>query len=308
MNTEYAMRLLSLGRGGRFRGVLQLTGTAIIVAVLAYALLQNRDQFLQTSFSLDYPLMALAFALWLGGYFLFALGWSLVLRALGNPIGWWKASRVFFLSQGLKYIPGSVVYAFGRVYLAQEAGVRAVPAAVGLALESLLALATALLVFLALLPLGLWRDLPAPLIAAALVGTVAIVVSLPVVLRKLSILWAKKGAVDLSYSALVLLSGFYIFIWLVVGLACYVSLLSLGQEANIGFFQVLGLYALSWAAGLVAVFAPGGVGVRDGLFILLLSAFIPLPLAALGAAIIRMQTLAVEGLLAVISMKIRSDL
>ncbi|MDO8690478.1 MAG: lysylphosphatidylglycerol synthase domain-containing protein [Dehalococcoidia bacterium] len=305
MSAELAMRLLSLGRGGRLRSVLQVVGNVLILAVLAYVLYQNRDQFQSVSFSPDYPMAALAFALWVGAYLLFALGWSLVLRALGNPIGWWKASRVFFLSQGLKYIPGSVVYAFGRVYMAQEAGVRAVPAAIGFALESFLALGTAMLVFLALLPLGLWQDLPALLIVGALVGVVAILVSLPLVLGRLSAFWAKAGAVDLSYLMLALLSGFYIIIWLVVGAACFVSLKSLGPGFNLGYLQVLGLYAVSWAAGLVAVFAPGGVGVRDGLLVLLLSQFVPLPLAAMGAAVLRIQTLFVEGVLAFVALKLQ---
>jgi len=284
---------------------MQVAGNLLILAVLAFALYQNRHQFQQASFSLDYPMAALALALWVGAYLLFAMGWTLVLRALGSPVGWWKASRVFFLSQGLKYIPGSVVYAFGRVYLAQEAGVRAIPAAIGLALESFLALGTAILVFLALLPLGLVQDLPTPLIAGALVGVVAILVSLPLVLGRLSAFYAHTGPVDLSYTMLALLSGFYVIIWLVVGFACFASLKSLGSGFNLGFVQVLGIYALSWAAGLVAVFAPGGVGVRDGLLILFLSRFVPLPVAAMGAAVLRVQTLVVEGALAFIALKLQ---
>lgn len=303
MNTDFAGRVLSLGRGGRLRGLLQGLGTLLILAVLGYALYRSRAQFQQASFSLDYWLLALSFFLWLGSYLLFALGWNLVLKSLGDNVGWWRASRVWFLSQGLKYIPGSVVYALGRVYMAQEEGVRGMPAALGLAMESLLALATALLVFLALFPLGLWADLPFPVIGAALVALVATAVSLPLVLGRLSDLWPKMGKVSLNYKALALLFGFYLLIWLVIGLACYFSFRSLGQGFSLGPLQVLGLYSLSWAAGFVAIFAPGGVGVREGALILLLSGFIPLPVAASGAAVIRVQTLVVEGLLALVAMK-----
>ena len=91
--------------------------------------------------------------------------------------------------------------------------------------------------------------------------------------------------------------------WLVVGLACYLSFRSLGQGFPLSLWQVLGLYTISWAGGLVAVFAPGGLGVRDGILIVLMSSFIPFPLAAAGAAVVRVQTLAVEGLLAFLAMK-----
>ncbi|MDP2660240.1 MAG: lysylphosphatidylglycerol synthase domain-containing protein [Dehalococcoidia bacterium] len=302
---DLSRRTQSLLRDGRFRGLLQGLGAAVILAILAYALYRNRDQFQQASFSMDYTLAAVGLGLWASGYLLLAFGWTLVLNGLGNPVPWWHGSRVWLLSQGLKYIPGSVVYAFGRVVLAQEAGIRAAPAAMGLALESLLALATALLVFLVLFPLGFLGELSIPLIAAALLGLAVVVASLPPVLTKLSGIWAKTGGLALSYRRLAFLCGFYIMTWFVVGLACYVSLKSLGPEFNLGYLQVLGLYAVSWAAGLVAVFAPGGVGVRDGLLILLLSHFVPLPLAAMGAAVLRVQTLVVEGVLAFVALKLQ---
>lgn len=271
--------------------------------MLGYALYGNRDQFLQASFSLDYAQLGISLALWVGSYLLFAQGWSLVLRAIGSPVNWWGASRVWFLSQGLKYVPGSVVYAFGRVYLAQEQGVRAAPAALGLALENLLPLATALLVFLGLLPFGMGQGLPSSFSVLSVVALAALVFTLPLLLGRLSAVWPALRNLSLDYRSLALLLGYYFLVWLVVGLACYFSFRALGGGYAPGFLQVLGLYPLTWAAGLVAVFAPGGVGVRDGMLILLMSSFIPLPAAALGAAMVRVQTLAVEGLLALLALK-----
>lgn len=271
--------------------------------VLGLALYRNRAQFVEATFALDYLFLGLAFALWVGSYMLFALGWGLVLRGIGSPVGWWQASRVWFLSQGLKYVPGSVVYAVGRVYMAQEQGVRAAPAALGLALENLLPLATALLVFLGLLPFGLGLGLPSSFSVISAVALAALVFLLPALLGRASALWPRLGKVNLSYGVLALLLGFYLLVWLVVGLACYFSFRALGQVEAPGLLQVLGLYPLTWAAGLVAVFAPGGVGVRDGMLILLMSSFVPLPVAALGAALVRVQTLAVEGLLALLALK-----
>jgi uncharacterized membrane protein YbhN (UPF0104 family) len=280
-------------------------GTILIVGLLAYALYYNRAQFQQASFSMDYALLALSSLLWLTSYLLFAAGWSLVLRGLGSPIGWWRASRIWFLSQGLKYIPGKVVYAFGRVHMAQGEGVRGLSAALGLALETLLSLASALLAFLILFPLGLWPGLSPFIVVVALAGLVALVLSLPLLLGRLSTRWPEIGEVSFNYRALPPLAGLYLLTWLVVGFACYFSFRSLGQAFSLGPLQVLGLYALSWAAGFVALFAPGGLGVRDGMLIFLMSRFIPLPQAALGAALVRVQTLVIEGLLAFLSLKVR---
>lgn len=301
MSIKLASRLFSLGRRGM--GLLQGLGTVTILAVLAFTLYRNRTQFEEATFSFDYGLVALSFVLWVGSYLLFALGWHLVLRGLGSPIGWWKASRVWILSQGLKYIPGSLAYALGRVYMAREEGVRGVPATIGFALENLLPLVTAVLVFVALLPFGLVQGFPLVFAPVALGILLGLVLGLPLFLGRLSAVWPGVGKVSLDYFAMGLLLAFYLLVWLVVGLACYFSFRSLGQGFSLGPLQVLGLYALSWAAGFVAVFAPGGVGVRDGMLILLMSGSIPLPMAVLGAALVRTETLAVEGLLALLAMK-----
>lgn len=303
ISTDLAGRLLSLGRRGTASRVLQGLATGLIVAVLVYALYRNRDQLQEASFSLDYTLLALSFLLWLGSYLLFALGWKLVLQALGTRVDWWRASRAWFVSQGLKYIPGSVVYVAGRVYMAHGEGVGGMGAAVGFALECLLALATALLVFVAVLPFGLGSNLPLPLILAPLPVLAGVVVSVPLALRWAAARSAGKGIMPIGYGPLVLLTAFYVMTWFPAGLAAYLAFRSLGQPFPLGFGQVLGIYTLSWAAGFVAFFAPGGLGVRDGMLIVLMSGLIPLPLATLGVVVIRIETLAVEGLLAFLAIK-----
>ena len=48
------------------------------------------------------------------------------------------------------------------------------------------------------------------------------------------------------------------------------------------FFHVPNLvsaYTLAWITGSVAIFAPGGLGVREGVMTLLLSPILPVPLA-----------------------------
>lgn len=307
MSADLANRVISWGRRGRLKAILHGSGAVIILVVLGGVIYGSRDQFQTGGFSPDYLMLFLSFMLWLVGYLMFALGWTLVLRCIGSPVGWWTASRVWFLSQGLKYIPGTVFYAAGRVYLAQEAGVRAMPAALGLLLENLLPLATAIIVFLVLLPFGLVEALPSYFPAVALAALLVLLVSLPILMRKMFAAWPRAGNLTLDYKRLPALIAYYLLIWLVVGLACYLSFRALGGVLPVGLWQVLGIYAFSWAAGLVAVFAPGGVGVRDGMLVLLLSGVVPLPMAALGAMVVRVQTLAVEGILALLALKAWPD-
>jgi uncharacterized membrane protein YbhN (UPF0104 family) len=75
-----------------------------------------------------------------------------------------------------------------------------------------------------------------------------------------------------------------IFIWLVFGLSFWLIF-----PANSGHFpQALGAFSLSWLAGYVAIFAPGGIGIRELLLTVLLGAFFKSSEVAIYAAIHRL--------------------
>src|SRR4051794_18991392 len=60
----------------------------------------------------------------LPGYFvLSALGWDLILRALGYRIGFGRAQVAWGQPLLARYVPGSVLYVLGRVLLSERAGV-----------------------------------------------------------------------------------------------------------------------------------------------------------------------------------------
>ena len=60
-----------------------------------------------------------------------------------------------------------------------------------------------------------------------------------------------------------------LFIWLAFGLSFWLVF-----PPDAGYLaQVIGAFSLSWLAGYVAFFAPGGIGVREVLLALLLGAF-----------------------------------
>ena len=61
-----------------------------------------------------------------------------------------------------------------------------------------------------------------------------------------------------------------IFIWLAFGLSFWLVF-----PPDAGYLaQVVGAFSLSWLAGYVAFFAPGGIGVREVLLAVLLGAFL----------------------------------
>lgn len=84
----------------------------------------------------------------------------------------------------------------------------------------------------------------------------------------------------------------YLLPHLLVGMAAYPLLCALIPEAApLGIPGTIGLLALANLAGILAVFAPAGMGVREAVLGFGLLAFAPLPVALAFSAVLRLLTL-----------------
>jgi uncharacterized membrane protein YbhN (UPF0104 family) len=67
-------------------------------------------------------------------------------------------------------------------------------------------------------------------------------------------------------------------------------------------FYVIGIYALGWIAGYITIFAPGGLGIRESVLVLLLGSMIEPELAIVYASIHRFMFIIAEIFLGVVSL------
>jgi glycosyltransferase 2 family protein len=183
--------------------------------------------------------------------------WPYLLRRLGTPAPFsWIG--LFFKSQLGKYLPGSVWQYAGRVGLARNRGVPIQRALVScfaeIAFSAVAAAAAASLI------LG-WVAT-----AAAFAGLGALL-ALGSVLRErvtgpnvLPALAAAPGAIVL-----------YLVVWGLYGLAFWTTARALFAIPASDIPRYIGIFALAWLVGLVAFFAPGGIGVREAVIAALLT-------------------------------------
>jgi len=195
----------------------------------------------------------------------YGLVWIFLLRQLGTqaPLSW---MTLFFKSQLAKYLPGSVWQYAGRVALAHSRGVPAQRAVVSVAAEigySALAAAAA-----ASLILGS--------IAAAGVF-VGLALLLPLGIRLVRPASVSEGdrldrrSVSAALRAAPAAVGLYLVVWGLYGLAFWTTGRALFAIPVSDLPQYIGVFALAWLAGLVAFFAPGGIGVREAVIAALLA-------------------------------------
>lgn len=226
--------------------------------------------------------LLLAVAVTLVGLLLTAVLWRHLLARLGSPVPQRDAAAIFFVGQLGKYIPGSV-WSFaaqaqlgrrhrvpGRSSVAASAVFLLLHTFTGVTIGSALAAADVLDTDL---PRWLWT-------LAALGGAVAL---LPPVVRPLgSRIAGKDAAIAFTGRDLAVAVALLLGTWTAYGAALLVLLPSAADPS-----AVVGAFALSHAAGVLLVFAPAGLGAREGVLIALLGPVVGTTPAAAAALLAR---------------------
>jgi glycosyltransferase 2 family protein len=254
-----------------------LLGIAI-VWFAARALAQNWDQLqaqrLQWRVGPGW-ILASAMTVWLM-YGLLIEAWRMVLAGWGQRIDRWTAARIWTVSNLGKYLPGKVWAVAGMALMAQQAGVAPWAATGSAILLQVLAIGTgaatvgltgagALETAHPGARLALWV-----LLGASLVG-VLLLFWPPVLDRVLALALPEIGK---KPSPPVLQIGFGVLAnliaWFGYGLALWLLARGLLPDLRLRLQPAVAVFTASYLAGFLALLAPGGIGVREGVFILML--------------------------------------
>ena len=229
-----------------------------------------------------------------------------VLKRVGSRLGFRAGLRPFFYTLLGRYIPGRFAVVVGKIYLYEKRGVPRLNAAVAVTYENVfagiggvaLALAAASTVLAGAIT---WRSL----VPAAAGGAAALVLIHPAVLQRL-LAWASRrarlgelgrdalvgrggaAAFALSYAGYCVLLGVFFALFA----AAFVPL-DFGAAAGAG-----AAYVAAAVLGYVAFFTPSGLGVREGLLVILLQRYMPAGEAAFLAVASRLAAVAAELILA----------
>lgn len=233
------------------------------------------------------------------GYLASALAWSAMLRDLGGPrLGVLTAFRLFFAANLGRYIPGKVWQLAGMALLARGVGVAPVlatsTAILGQAMSLLAAGVVGAAVFLQAGTEWRWLGLVAVGGGLFLLG----LVSLPSVFRQgVRVIFGRAGGevpsgLEEDHFFPLRWTTLHAGIWCIYGLAFWLLATSLGLSTPLPFMGAA--FAAAYLAGYLALFAPAGLGVREGVLVALLQPVLGNG-PALGLAVLsRVWTTAVE--------------
>jgi hypothetical protein len=236
------------------------------------------------------------------GYLLSASIWGRIVRDLGGPrLPVMTSVRVFMVANLGRYVPGKVWQVAGLAYLAKREGVPASVATGAAILGHGIALLGAALVGVGALfgvnefwrPIG-WAGWVIGIGAALAIVAVVVVPSL---FRGVVAFWFRLTRTEppgdgLSGNAGLRWLALYVVNWGIYATAFWLLYLSLGEWQT--FLQVGPAFAAAYVAGYIAVFAPAGAGIREGVLVVLLQPIMAREAALVLAVIARLWTTALE--------------
>lgn len=262
--------------------------TIVTVAVVGYFLVRSIvsqwDTVSQYQWSLRWDWLVLSAALVWIDFVILILLWRFILTRIGqHSLPFWTAYRVWFLSNFGKYLPGKVWTVMGMVVLLRAEGYSAAPVLVSAILNQALSILSGLSLSVVVLGSGTFGSIPIPLLAGMVLVLLAILY--PPLLQgginlALRIVRRDPITVALPFATIACLFVVYLATWIAYGGAFWLLLLGIGIHPTGTFQGIVAIFAASYLLGFLALFVPGGLGVREGALAVLIAKSIPAGLAA----------------------------
>lgn len=246
----------------------QLVALAVFFGFLAWAIRGSFRDAADDLRNADPVYFALACVAVAAYYLVFVLGWRWILADWGIEISYAAALRAEMVSMLAKYVPGGVWTPAARVVAARRAGIHdAALVTVSMLVEAGISAVSGVLVFVLSL---IWvKGVDAPIAPIAAFGVVVTVLLHPRIFCPLaSRILRRFGHRDLPplrTKTMALLFLFYSVTWMIGGTALWFLLRSVGAHPDpVSIVFLGGTAAVGAIVAVLVVFAPSGLGVREG--------------------------------------------
>ena len=276
----------------------------IIVFLVLYVRSIDTDKL--ESLSIDWRLFAIGSVLGMAFRYLGAYIWRVILRRLGasqlpSPT---ITNDVYAKAWMGRYIPGTVTWIAGKVYMASSWGISKSRLTVASVLEG--GSQVVAITFVSFLLLGFDPRLSvlSPLAKALLIalGLLVLIILIPRIFNTLmrqayQVIKRKVVPGELQINGPAVWQSFilYTFGALLSGASCFFVIWSIAPQLDIGdIWFVIGSFGLASVAGMAAPFAPSGLGIRDGIQLVLLTAILPNELALAATILVRLWSVALD--------------
>lgn len=232
--------------------------------------------------------------------------WHYITKLNHAGISYSKAIVSYLYSILGKYIPGKVFMLAARIPAYNEAGVKASTVTICFLLENLCTLLGAAFLFL-----GSLFFFPNELLNDYKMATILLVVLFFICIHPKIInfflgiverLTKKTGLViPITYPEMIKVVLLFIGNWLIVGIGFYILTCSIYPVPMSEMLYTAGIFGVSAIIGILSIFAPSGIGVREGIIVLGLTLIMPSEYAVIISIVSRLWATVAELILIAIA-------
>ncbi len=291
---------------------------AIVIYFAAKQVAANWDKVVNFDWTLNFWYLGISLVGHVVTLALFSGVWCLLIDGFGYRVPLKYGFKIAYLTNLGRYIPGKIWQVFGMVYMARQVKIKEEAAVASWVIATIFTLPPAFLVsFGALLlypelisgEVGRYLGHSVYLLAAftlLLSATMVIAPNRMFFLFNLLLKLLKRPAVQFELSKKMALSIFagYFVCWVAFGISFWLFLHAIIPDPNIPLIAGGGAFVLAYQIGFVALFAPGGLGIRELVITGMLTPYIG-PIAAGLAVIARLWNMLAELIAAIIALLIK---
>jgi uncharacterized membrane protein YbhN (UPF0104 family) len=286
----------------RYLKTLQWAIVVVIFAFLGKTVWDNWRQVKDASFTFEVFPLLLSTLLFAFSYFIQIGAWYLITLKLKIALSPSETLKTWFYSQLGKYLPGKVWIFLGRFHFYELEGKSKRAISIALYFETITVIVAAgIISFVTLLFFEktdlVYSGMPFWWMIFPLIFI--FIFLHPKVLQKILnwvLLRFKRESISLSisYPDILWVLLLCILSWLIGGAGFYLFIDSFFPIPSIHILYLMGALAFSSTLGLIALFAPSGLGVREGALVYLLSFIIPGPVAVIISVLTRIWITLIE--------------
>ncbi len=262
----------------------------LIIFFLAKQLLDNWQQIKDYQFSFNYFYLLLSSFLLALGFVSMTYIWQLILKILEPALrlSFWQVIKIYLTSEISRYLPGKIWPILGKIYLIKESSASKKNLLAGSLLNSVLSLAATFTLGLVFISFSLGNISHFYYYISLAVMVVIFIVVHPKIFyflfnsllkrfKKIEI--AKENFI--SYQNVIKITSLYLASSFIRAFAFFWFVKSITAVSFSQMPAIVGAFALSTALGVVAVFTPSGLGVKEGMLVVFLRSFLTLPVSIL---------------------------
>jgi len=259
-----------------FKSTLSFTLIAAIFFFLGKKLYLSYNEIGGMEFSINWSLALISFIFPILFFLIMGHLWKLCLGLFGPNIRSFRGIYYWCKSQLGKYLPGTIWYVIGRVHFLSKHNVHKQDSIASMIIEIIFLAEGSLLIALFFLNIKISNIIS---IYLALIFAIIGLVTIHPKLLNFVISKFKKLNIRLKkdYNYIIILFVFYFLTFLIASFGFYLFSISIYSGLNI--YYAIGCFGLAYFLGLIVIFAPGGLGVREGVLSLMLSVVMPMPIA-----------------------------